>query len=339
MVNPSAAGYTASLPRGAASGNRPTTVQAPSSLVKGFSDPSVKQSDDLESCIREAFNAAVLLGRRAVAEAWRCGYLLTEARRTADRRDGGFRGVLARADIPLRTAYRLIELYERYPKCANLAHFTSVDRALAAARPDEKEELAKLGSQLGQLANRPSVVTATTEVSYIPEVVTVVDTPVSYIPEVVTVIPEVVTEAPAASTPSPPPVPSRRPVVQRNPDRDRIKALQAELERYEDAVSAMEHQLIEKQTRIEALEQNERILLSQPKGTAGIMECYNEAASLRAQKATLQSSVAEWMTKYEDKNRLVKSRDKLLKQHGIDVHDPDVWMQTAARNGIAEDVR
>ena len=283
-----------------------SSITTPYTDVKRKSVPVQNPPDDLESCIREAFNAAVLLGRRAVAEAWRCGYLLTEARRTADRRDGGFRGVLARADIPLRTAYRLIELYERYPKCANLAHFTSVDRALAAARPDEKEELAKLGSQLGQLANRPSVV----------------DTPVSYIPEVVTVV-----EAPAASTPSPPPVPSRRPVVQRNPDRDRIKALHAELERYEDAVSAMEHQLIERQTRIEALEQNERILLSQPKGTAGIMECYNEAASLRAQKATLRAQVAEWQTKYEDKNRLVKSRDKLLKQHGIDVHDPDVWMR------------
>ena len=127
--------------------------------------------------------------------------------------------------------------------------------------------------------------------------------------------------------------PDRPSPPRKKTDKDRIKERDAHIERLQDAVSAMEHQLIEKQTRIEALEQNERILLSQPKGTAGIMDCYNEAASLRAQKATLQSSVAEWMTKYEDKNRLVKSRDKLLKQHGIDVHDPDVWMQTAARNG------
>ena len=132
---------------------------------------------------------------------------------------------------------------------------------------------------------------------------------------------------PAPRQPTRPTPPSKK------TDKDRIKERDAHIERLQDAVSAMEHQLIEKQTRIEALEQNERILLSQPKGTAGIMDCYNEAASLRAQKATLQSSVAEWMTKYEDKNRLVKSRDKLLKKHGIDVHDPDVWMQTAARNG------
>ena len=130
-------GYESSISQAADTGNRPTTVQAPSSPVKGFSEPSVKQSDDLESCIREAYNAAVLLGRRTVEEAHRCGYLLTEARRTADRRDGGLRGVLARADIPLRTAYRLIELYERYPKCADLAHFTSVDRALAKPKPAE----------------------------------------------------------------------------------------------------------------------------------------------------------------------------------------------------------
>ena len=125
-----------------------SSITTPYTDVKRKSVPVQNPPDDLESCIREAFNAAVLLGRRAVAEAWRCGYLLTEARRTADRRDGGFRGVLARADIPLRTAYRLIELYERYPKCANLAHFTSVDRALAAARPTRRRSWLSLAPSL-----------------------------------------------------------------------------------------------------------------------------------------------------------------------------------------------
>ena len=326
MADPS--GYTLSLHHGADTGNRNSpTVSTPSPVVKGYSEPSEKQSDDLESALRIAYEAMLHLRQRTLEEAWRTGYLLTEAQGTADRREGGFRGVCERAGVPKTTAYRLIELYESYPEVSHVGHFTSVDQALAAARPDEKEALAKLGSQLGQLANRPSVVTATTPTVFVPEVVTVVDTPVSYIPEVVTVIPEVVTEAPAASTPSPLPVPSRRPVVQRNPDRDRIKALQAELERYEDAAKVWDEERIAMRERIEALEQNERILLSQPKGTAGIMECYNEAASLRAQKATLRAQVAEWQTKYEDKNRLVKSRDKLLKQHGIDVHDPDVWMR------------
>ena len=64
-----------------------------------------------------------------------------------------------------------------------------------------------------------------------------------------------------------------------------------------------------------------------PRAPPGSWSATNEAASLRAQKATLRAQVAEWQTKYEDKNRLVKSRDKLLKQHGIDVHDPDVWMR------------
>lgn len=64
--------------------------------------------------------------RRTVEEAHRCGYLLTDARRTADRRAGGFRGVLERSGIACRTAYRLIELDERCLEVCHVAHFTSV---------------------------------------------------------------------------------------------------------------------------------------------------------------------------------------------------------------------
>ena len=122
MADPSAT--SRSISTAADHGNNPGESVAPSYT-----------EDDLEVCIREAFTAAVDLGRRSLEEAHRCGYLLHEARGTADRRDGGFRGVCERCDIALRTAYRLVELYEAYPKCANLAHFTSVDAALRAAKP------------------------------------------------------------------------------------------------------------------------------------------------------------------------------------------------------------
>ena len=117
---------SANAPDGADHGNHRSTNLTDRS-------PSVNRySDDLELALRDSYAAMLRHAQRTVEAAWRCGHLLNEARLTADRREGGFRGVLARAGIPKTTAYRLVDLFQRYPEVSQMGHFPSVDAALRA---------------------------------------------------------------------------------------------------------------------------------------------------------------------------------------------------------------
>ena len=71
----------------------PTNVPKAQNSVK----PALLQIvDDLEQCIRDTYAGMMHYGQRTVVEAHRCGCLLIDAHDTADRREGGFRGVCQR---------------------------------------------------------------------------------------------------------------------------------------------------------------------------------------------------------------------------------------------------
>lgn len=316
--------------------------------------------DDLEQRLRDAWTG---LQRRTVEQSHEIGEMLFQARETADRRDGGFRGVYQRANIPEHTAYRLIRLYERYPESCNLQDFSSVAAALQA--PDSEDEISTPVTATDNdpepaipEAADPTEPPADSERSEMDERVAAcledpdysedehakmrgnalnvtagVMSPEAFLerwerkaePETP---PDPVVATPIDDTPQT--THTERAVVRpaatpRKTDKDRLAECRAHCERLEEQVKTMEHEKLDLLQRIEDLEQNERILLSKPQGEAGIMQCYKEASTLRAQKATLTSSVAKWQTKYEDERRRVQAYAKMLRQNGIDVSDPAAW--------------
>ncbi len=109
-----------------------SSITTPYTDVKRKSVPVQNPPDDLESCIREAFNAAVTLGRRAVEEAHLCGTLLIEAKLWTEH--GEWLPLLARVGIAARTAQRFMRLADTF-KCAELGAFASVEAAERALLP------------------------------------------------------------------------------------------------------------------------------------------------------------------------------------------------------------
>ena len=109
-----------------------SSITTPYTDVKRKSVPVQNPPDDLESCIREAFNAAVTLGRRAVEEAHLCGTLLIEAKLWTEH--GEWLPLLARVGIAARTAQRFMRLADKF-KCAELGAFASVEAAERALLP------------------------------------------------------------------------------------------------------------------------------------------------------------------------------------------------------------
>ena len=237
MDNPSA---FRSLTGNADLGNRSTNLPAPPTAVKRY-------SDDLETCIREAYQAALSLGRRTVREAHRCGHLLIEAKGRTEH--GDWLPLLLRVGIAARTATRMMRLARRY-KSAEVGRFASVESAERALLP-----------------------------------------------------------APATATGT-------------------EAELQAEISRLQDGQRAMEEQSTELDATIARLERRCASALVAAASDPKRMECYAEAQLTTLKLADSRRAVAERQTAYEAERRRAVHYKRLLKQHGVDVTDPDLWMQT-----------
>ena len=99
---------------------------------------------NIERRIAERFQRMVERQILQVQDAWHGGRDLALVRDQTHRHTGGFRGVLERTMVPRSTAYRWIELYEAYPEVSHVGHFSSITKAIEAARPRALKALPEL---------------------------------------------------------------------------------------------------------------------------------------------------------------------------------------------------
>ena len=111
--------------------------------------------------------------------------------------------------------------------------------------------------------------------------------------------------------------------------------LDALLERLKEAAAVRAEEIAALDTKIESGTRRVADLLADNAAAAAAgdttsakrLSCYAEVTRAHFEIADLKQGVASAMTRYEGARRRLKATDKLLKQHGIDVHDPDVWMR------------
>ena len=245
-------------------------------------------NDRTEARIRETYARAENQSRATLASAWECGGYLRHAHETADRREGGFRGVLKRTRVPARTAYRWIRLARGFPEQRQLSGFLSINAALDAL--DALDRSVPRGT-LPKPAKQPAPADdpeSATEPEPIPTAATVVqDDPDAH--------PEPATE--------PEPTPRRRP-----PMRDRLA----------DATTRIEHQGGEiqgLQRRVADLERQIRLLqdAARPDAAARLQElqfCQQESEERLGQ-------AQHWQQRYAEEQRRCRHYLRTLQRHNL----------------------
>ena len=122
---------------------------------RGAAMSTVMKTEDAERRFDEALAAMQDYGRRTVEHAWKAGHALLEVKEVL--KHGEWLPWLDRHGVNHRLAQRLMELVVRYPKCAALSHFETVDRALLEAKDPPVPTATSIqhkGKAAGQRASR-----------------------------------------------------------------------------------------------------------------------------------------------------------------------------------------
>lgn len=106
---------------------------------------------------------------------------------------------------------------------------------------------------------------------------------------------------------------------------EKLREAKDENEALRETLSIKEGEILALQERTAEMERNERVLLSEKKGEAGIMQCYQEVSNIRAEMVSLRTSLEACKRGREDQRRRAEAYKKQLRKHGIDVRDPETW--------------